>query len=108
VNHYYKRTRRGVIFVGPEGNRHRMETFAEFAKSGRIRDAFTGKEQLYLRVELYPPDRRVRDIDNPLKCLMDSLQKAGVYANDSQVRELHISFGLPEPGGRCIIEAREL
>lgn len=40
-------------------------------------------------VEFYPPDRRRRDIDNPLKCLLDSIVKAGCIEDDSRIGELH-------------------
>lgn len=53
---------------------------------------------LKLDVTLNPPDRRVRDIDNPMKSLMDSLRKADLYDDDSQVRELTVRWGRVGPG----------
>jgi len=58
-----------------------------------------------LRVELFPPDRRRRDIDNHAgKALLDSLQHAGVLQDDSQVVELHAVMRPPERRGRCLVE----
>lgn len=38
----------------------------------------------------YPPNRRRHDLDNLLKALLDSLQVAGVFFDDSQVDDLRI------------------
>lgn len=60
-------------------------------------------------VELSPPDRRRRDIDNHAgKALLDSLQHAGLLEDDSQVVELHARMLEPVRGGRCEIEVRGL
>ena len=44
----------------------------------------------FLSVELYfyPPDNRRRDIDNVQKCLLDSLEKGGLLADDYQIKRL--------------------
>lgn len=36
----------------------------------------------------YPPDKRKRDIDNIVKPVLDAMEQAGVYENDSQIDEL--------------------
>lgn len=46
--------------------------------------------RLRVNIQLYPPDRRVIDIDNRLKSLLDAMQNAGLYGNDSQIDELHV------------------
>lgn len=38
----------------------------------------------------YPPDRRKRDLDNMLKALLDALQYARIYKDDSQISKLSI------------------
>jgi len=40
---------------------------------------------LAVRLELYPPDARRRDCDNAQKSLLDALQQAGAFVDDSQV-----------------------
>jgi crossover junction endodeoxyribonuclease RusA len=40
---------------------------------------------LAVRIELYPPDERPRDADNAQKSILDALQQAGVFWDDSQV-----------------------
>ena len=58
---------------------------------------------LSLRLTLYPPDRRRRDIDNNLKVLLDSLVKAGVMRDDSQVDDLRVTRGPVSPPGSCVV-----
>ena len=41
-------------------------------------------------VYLYPPDKRKRDIDNPIKVLLDSLVKGGLLQDDSKIARLLI------------------
>lgn len=43
-----------------------------------------------LDILVFPPDKRKRDIDNVLKPILDSLAKAGVYDDDSQVHCIRI------------------
>jgi crossover junction endodeoxyribonuclease RusA len=40
---------------------------------------------LAVRLELYPPDERRRDCDNAQKPLLDALQQAGAFVDDSQI-----------------------
>jgi crossover junction endodeoxyribonuclease RusA len=49
--------------------------------------------RLAVEMLLYPPDRRRRDIDNTAKALLDALQHAGVYTDDSQIDRLVIERG---------------
>ena len=47
--------------------------------------------RLRVEIEVYPPDRRKRDIDNVCKATLDALAKAGVYQDDSQIDVLLIT-----------------
>lgn len=40
---------------------------------------------LAVRIEIYPPDDRRRDCDNVQKSVLDALQHAGAFWDDSQV-----------------------
>lgn len=48
--------------------------------------------QLRVWLLLSPPDRRVRDIDNYSKGVLDALTHAKVWADDKQVRSLRIDW----------------
>ena len=57
------------------------------------------KERLHVEVTAYPPDRRRRDLDNLPKAIFDSLEKAGVYADDEQIDFFSIERGeIKKPG----------
>ena len=47
-------------------------------------------EKILVTVILAPPDNRVRDVDNYMKCLLDALTQAGVWVDDSQIDQLLI------------------
>jgi crossover junction endodeoxyribonuclease RusA len=59
-------------------------------------------------ITFHPPDRRKRDLDNLPKGLLDALKYAGVYADDSQVRRIDMSFGAVRKGGAALVTVREL
>lgn len=64
--------------------------------------------RLKMVIELFPPDRRRRDLDNCGKGLIDALQHAGVYRDDEQIDELTFRRGPVEKGGRCTVDIREI
>lgn len=65
------------------------------------------KADLSITVRLYPPDRRVRDIDNVLKPLLDALVSAGIFNDDSQVSLLIVSRETVIKGGACQLYIQE-
>ena len=54
-----------------------------------------------VRIELYPPDRRVRDIDNYAKSLIDALCQANIFVDDEQIDLLTIVRMEQKLGGCC-------
>jgi len=81
ANHYWKRNG-NIYFISKAGLYYRLTTSSTCFN---FKGLFTSKQRLKVVVEAFPPDRRRRDLDNLCKCLLDSLQKAGVYADDSQI-----------------------
>lgn len=78
------------------------------SRLGGINPKFT--VPVSLEADFYPPDNRRRDLDNLLKCLLDSMTAAGVYADDSQVKDLslHMREAMPPEGRVCVtIKERE-
>ena len=52
-----------------------------------------------VRIEAQMPDQRARDLDNLPKAILDSLTKAGLWVDDSQIDELTvIRIGLARAG----------
>lgn len=43
---------------------------------------------LKMTILLSPPDKRKRDVDNYHKAALDALARAGVYANDCQIKSM--------------------
>ena len=54
-----------------------------------------GTQKLSISLDFYPPDRRIRDIDNPVKPLLDALVAAGLFEDDSQVKVLNLKMNDP-------------
>lgn len=65
---------------------------------GRV-EPISGRLHVVLRV--HPPDRRKRDLDNLPKALLDALEHAGVYDDDSQIDWLEVKRESVMSGG-CV------
>ena len=61
-----------------------------------------GSSPVELVIELYPRDKRLLDIDNCLKGLLDSL-KGRVFDDDSQVWKLSVERKEKVKGGKVIV-----
>lgn len=59
--------------------------------------------RLAVTIDVHPPDRRRRDLDNALKALLDALQHGGAYHDDAQIDDLHIRRCECVPGGRVYV-----
>lgn len=62
-----------------------------------------GDSRLGATITIFPRDKRAIDLDNRLKSLLDSLQDAGVFDDDSQFDRIYISRGVIKKGGGCTI-----
>ena len=93
VNRYYRHVGHCVL-ISREGRKYRTMCVSRL---GGLFDKFSGAVALSL--DCYPPDRRRRDIDNILKCLLDSLVNAGVLEDDSLIKRLHMEMREPIPEG---------
>jgi crossover junction endodeoxyribonuclease RusA len=73
-------------YIGTKGKEFRAAVIATV-----LTQAIKGVEKcdrLNIKIDLYPPDKRKRDIDNMLKPLLDSLQNAGIIFDDAQFDKL--------------------
>jgi len=103
INHYYRRVGPRTL-ISREGRRFRKKVCATLAFIG-VKPMIG---QLHMEIELYPPDRRRRDIDNSQKALLDALQHGGLYADDSQIVKLNTEKRGVVPGGRTIVRLEEV
>lgn len=101
VNSYYTHTRNG-IFIGKKGVQYRKDSSLCIVE--QLGDIDTISEPLHMEVVLYPPDRRKRDLDNYMKCLLDAITHAQLWEDDSQIDQLSIFRGVVIPrSGRVLV-----
>lgn len=88
TNTYY-RNMRGRMVLSAKGRAYKIAV-ADAILQMHPRPRF-GDQRVAVNIELCPPDRRKFDIDNRIKAVFDALTAAGVWEDDSQVDELHVS-----------------
>lgn len=80
INHYWRRVGPRTL-ISREGRRFRERVTSILA--ARCVRPLSG--QLSIDVDIYPPDRRRRDLDNLQKALFDALEHGGAYHDDGQI-----------------------
>lgn len=103
VNHYWRR-QGARYFVSSKGKAYRDTVYYLCAEN---RGLFRLNQRLFVTIQAFPPDRRRRDLDNILKSLLDSLQYAQVYEDDSQIDHLTIKRNSSNDG-KVIVTITEL
>ncbi|WP_417849388.1 RusA family crossover junction endodeoxyribonuclease [Thalassoglobus sp.] len=98
VNRYYRHVGYRTL-LSREGREYRKRVCSLLAR--RVGQPLQG--HLEVQLDLFPPDRRRRDFDNFQKGIWDSLQHAGVYADDSQIKRAVIEMHAPDGEGRAEI-----
>jgi crossover junction endodeoxyribonuclease RusA len=86
ANTYWRRNG-GRYFISKRGQDYR-EYVAKVCYA--YQGFFVAEDRLRLCIKAYPPDKRRRDLDNIFKGLLDSLQHAGLFPDDSQIDKLSI------------------
>lgn len=104
VNHYYRHVGNKVL-ISKEGRQYR-EVVERLVRAENI-TPLEGKISLY--AEFYPPDRRRRDLDNiGGKVLLDTLQAAKLFYDDSQIKEIHLRMYEPVENGLCFVKLESM
>lgn len=103
VNHYYRRVGNATL-ISKEGRRYRKRVASDvlLARSPRV------DGRLSVRIVASPPDLRRRDLDNLQKSLLDALQHAGVYDDDSQFDRITVERAGVVEGGEVLVEITEI
>jgi crossover junction endodeoxyribonuclease RusA len=102
VNHYWRHVGRRTL-ISREGRRYRERVCGLLLS--RCEPPMRGR--LQVSIVVFQPNRRAIDLDNRLKGLLDSLEHAGVYENDSQIDRLVIERGAVVPGGKVVVRIEE-
>ena len=102
VNHYWRRVGWRTL-ISRTGRRYRraVVTLLTVMRARPLRGA------LVVRVKVFPPDGRRRDLDNLQKALLDALERGGAFADDFQIAKLEVERASVVPGGKVIVEITE-
>lgn len=106
VNHIWRRMGSRTV-LSREGRRYRQRVCAALAAATGGRPPRL-RGRLELRMRVFPPDKRRRDLDNLQKCVWDALARAGVYADDSQIDRFSVERGPVIPAGKVQVEIHEI
>lgn len=105
VNHYWRRVGPRTL-ISREGRAFRKDVCALLGGGGPRKPPAGGR--IALAMDAFPPDRRRRDLDNIQKPVLDALEHAGVYEDDSQVDLLLTRRREPVKGGSLEVRIDEL
>jgi crossover junction endodeoxyribonuclease RusA len=101
VNSYWQRNQNGSVRVSDKAKAFRAQV-VDVTKPLQLQG------RLSVSVDLTMPDKRGRDIDNPMKALLDALQYARVIENDEQIDELNIRRIGIKKGGSAYVEIEQI
>ena len=102
VNHYYRHVGFRTL-ISREGRTYRDRVASLLTVLG-VRPL---AGPIRMRIEVYPPDNRRRDLDNLQKSLWDALQHGGAYHDDSQVVRFEVEKREVVPNGKVIVSIEE-
>jgi crossover junction endodeoxyribonuclease RusA len=88
---------RGRTILSARGREYRAKAIRA------CRDAEVVDGPVSVKIYLYPPDRRRRDVDNYAKAILDALVHARVLRDDSLIDRLVLVRMPPEAGGRAVV-----
>lgn len=100
LNGYYRHVGK-MVLISAKGRKYR-EAVEQIAVMDNVQNII-GNEHIKVSLQVYPPDKRKRDIDNILKCLFDSLTKAKVWEDDSQIKKLMVEMLEPIPPNGMVV-----
>lgn len=103
VNKMYGRRKNGMNYCLPKIKSYREEVFVRMCSSIRFHGAL-----ICIEMKIYPPNLRKWDLDNRIKVVLDALERAEIFINDSQVMRLFIEKGEVRKGGEIELIIREL
>ena len=95
INTYWRNVN-GRTLLSKKGREYKRTVWQAVAEGGgRLRLACP----IAVEIVLHPPTKAKMDIDNRIKALLDAMQDASVYVDDSQVEHLTVIRGDVIKGG---------
>jgi len=85
VNHLYIRTKKNV-FVNKTAKNYKEIVYYLCLKEKKFEE-----KKVIVEIDLHPPDKRKRDLDNILKIVLDALEFAKIINNDCQITKLCVT-----------------
>src|ERR1700751_2278055 len=67
-----------------------------------------GRATIAMEMDVYPPDKRKRDLDGILKVSLDAMQRAELYADDFNIARLLVTRKDIIEHGQLIVRIQEL
>ena len=111
VNTYWRR-HGNRYFISKAGKLFRQAVLTEVESAAKSLPAGDIEWSVFARlrmvIELFPGDRRRRDVDNSAKAVLDSLAFAVVYPDDEQIDELIIRRREVSKPGYCTVLVEEI
>ena len=105
ANSYYRSLGRGRVVISAAGREYRKTVWALAMQTGQ--PAYTCRIVVTVAVTFARTGRM--DLDNRLKPLLDALQHARAYDDDSQIDDLRIyRCGAPRPPGDVLVTIKTL
>ncbi|WP_313129497.1 RusA family crossover junction endodeoxyribonuclease [Pseudescherichia vulneris] len=106
VNTYWRAPNKGPLkgrhLISAAGRKYQSAACVAIVEQLR-RLPKPSRELAAVKIILFPPDARRRDIDNYNKALFDALTHAGVWEDDSQVKRMLVEWGPVTKKGRVEI-----
>jgi len=93
---------RGITYLSKQGREFRQQVKQLIMVDKPL------TTRLEVEIDIHPKDRRKIDIDNRIKPLLDALQHAQVFEDDSQIDRLVVNRREIVKLGKCIVTIKEI
>lgn len=106
VNGGYRGVFRGRILLSKKGREYKEKARNEIKSIGLENEKLS--ERLSVSIELFPPDKRRRDVDNYTKAAFDAITESGFWIDDEQVDVLTIKKCEKVKGGKLVVKVDKI
>lgn len=101
-----KGKQRSATILSQDAREYRLRVIAQLGAQRVPRGSISGK--MRVDIEVFPPDRRARDLDNLPKGILDALKHSQVIRDDCDIDELRIRRRHVQAGGIVMVTITEI